>query len=282
MAAGTSRRRTIVASRITATATPMPNCLTVGSPLRTTPPQPARPAIATAVTSRARRRCPRNFTNAWRCDSTTGLASGPSRSRSSSPAPRRTRSRSARYAADEWRATHGCRKLAGSRDDLRPLADGRNRLRSPRHGRGCRRRRRCGRQRPARDPGGAGRPRERAAALRPALAGPAAVVTAVNGPGTQNGHIRNDTRDASRRMGGRWIGLICRRNCVASDRACTRVTLRNLHGKEAQMGTRGVDRCGAVLTDDAGPIPRRSQAYSPITHQRRGPQLRSPAYSAGT
>jgi hypothetical protein len=42
-------------------------------------------------------------------------------------------------------------------------------------------------------------------ALCPALAGSAAVVTAVNGPRTQIGHIRNDTRDASRRIGGRWI-----------------------------------------------------------------------------
>src|SRR6266550_1203111 len=65
--------------------------------------------------------------------------------------------------ADERSATHGCRKLDGSRDDLRTLADGRNRLRPPPHGRGCRRRRRCRRQRTARDPGGAGRPRERAA-----------------------------------------------------------------------------------------------------------------------
>ena len=35
MSAGTSRQRTTVASRITATASPIPNCLTVGSPLST-------------------------------------------------------------------------------------------------------------------------------------------------------------------------------------------------------------------------------------------------------
>ena len=30
---------------------------------------------------------------------------------------------------------------------------------------------------------------------------------------------------------------ICRRNCVASDRACTRVTAQNLHGKEGVNGS---------------------------------------------
>jgi hypothetical protein len=55
--------------------------------------------------------------------------------------------------------------------------------------------------------------------------------------GTQNGHIRNDTRDVLRRISGACNGLICRRNCVASDRACTRVTLQNLHGKEAVDGS---------------------------------------------
>jgi hypothetical protein len=56
-------------------------------------------------------------------------------------------------------------------------------------------------------------------------------------PRTQNGHIRNDTRDASRRIPDAWIGPICRRNCVADDRACTRVTPRNLHGKEGVGGS---------------------------------------------
>ena len=60
--------------------------------------------------------------------------------------------------------------------------------------------------------------------------------TTVSGPAThartQNGHIRNDTRDVSRRISGARSGPICRRNCVASDRACTRVTPQNLHGKE--------------------------------------------------
>jgi hypothetical protein len=49
---------------------------------------------------------------------------------------------------------------------------------------------------------------------------------------TQNGHIRNNTRDASRRIIETSVTPICRRNCVASDRACTRVTPGNLHGKE--------------------------------------------------
>jgi hypothetical protein len=54
---------------------------------------------------------------------------------------------------------------------------------------------------------------------------------------TQNGHIRNDTRDASRRIFRGRIRPICRENYVASDRACTRVTLRNLHGKEGVDGS---------------------------------------------
>jgi hypothetical protein len=56
-------------------------------------------------------------------------------------------------------------------------------------------------------------------------------------PRTQNGHIRNDTRDVSRRIRSAWIGLICRRNCAASDRACTRVTRLILHGKEGVDGS---------------------------------------------
>src|SRR6266545_6941050 len=54
---------------------------------------------------------------------------------------------------------------------------------------------------------------------------------------TQNGHIRNDTRDVSRRIVRRRIRLICRKNYVASDRTCTRVTPRNLHGKEGGDGS---------------------------------------------
>jgi hypothetical protein len=62
---------------------------------------------------------------------------------------------------------------------------------------------------------------------------------AVSGDGrrTQNGHIRNDTRDASRRILCGSTGAICRRNRVADHRACTRVTLRNLHGKEGVDGS---------------------------------------------
>jgi len=54
---------------------------------------------------------------------------------------------------------------------------------------------------------------------------------------TQNGHIRDDTRVVSRRIAiacDRWI---CRKNCVANDRACTRVTLLNFHGKEGVSGS---------------------------------------------
>jgi len=54
---------------------------------------------------------------------------------------------------------------------------------------------------------------------------------------TQNGHIRNDTPDASRRILGGSVGPICRENRVARDRACTCVTLRNLHGKEGVDGS---------------------------------------------
>jgi hypothetical protein len=64
-----------------------------------------------------------------------------------------------------------------------------------------------------------------------------AVVQTDDSPRTQNGHIRNDTRDVSRRIPDAWIGAICRRNCVASDRACTRVTLPNFHGKEGVDGS---------------------------------------------
>ena len=63
---------------------------------------------------------------------------------------------------------------------------------------------------------------------------------------TQNGHIRNDTRDVSRRMSSVSNDRICRRNRVADDRACTRVTPRNLHGKEGVDGSspsEGFEKC---------------------------------------
>ena len=59
----------------------------------------------------------------------------------------------------------------------------------------------------------------------------------VNNARTQNGHIRNDTRDVSRRISSPSNSGICRRNCVGSDRACTRVTPRDLHGKEGVSGS---------------------------------------------
>ena len=63
------------------------------------------------------------------------------------------------------------------------------------------------------------------------------VVRTDNKPRTQNGHIRNNTRDVLRRISGPSNGAICRRMCVASDRSCTRVTARNLHGKEGVDGS---------------------------------------------
>ena len=54
---------------------------------------------------------------------------------------------------------------------------------------------------------------------------------------TQNGHIRNDTRDVLRRIPDSSNGPTCRRNCVASDRVCPRVTLPNFHGKEGVDGS---------------------------------------------
>jgi hypothetical protein len=38
---------------------------------------------------------------------------------------------------------------------------------------------------------------------------------------TARGHIRNDTRGASRRIVDASLGAICRRKCAADDRACT-------------------------------------------------------------
>ena len=54
---------------------------------------------------------------------------------------------------------------------------------------------------------------------------------------TQNGHIRNDTRDVPRRISSACNSAICRKKYVASDRACTRVTLQNFHGKEGVDGS---------------------------------------------
>ena len=49
---------------------------------------------------------------------------------------------------------------------------------------------------------------------------------------TQNGHIRNDTRDVPRRISSACNSAIRRKKYVASDRACARVMLQNFHGKE--------------------------------------------------
>jgi hypothetical protein len=74
------------------------------------------------------------------------------------------------------------------------------------------------------------------------LAGSAApakrvVVTSNNSARTQNGHIRNNTRDVSRRIPATRIEPLCRGKYVARDRACTRVTPKNLHGKEGVDGS---------------------------------------------
>jgi hypothetical protein len=54
------------------------------------------------------------------------------------------------------------------------------------------------------------------------------VVKIINNTRTQSGHIRKNTRDASRRIRTAGNVLISRRNCVADDRGCPRVTLRNM------------------------------------------------------
>src|SRR6266540_1488686 len=67
--------------------------------------------------------------------------------------------------------------------------------------------------------------------------GTCSVVDVVNSTRTQNGHIRNDTRDVPRRISSAYNIAICRRNGVASDRACTRLPLQNFHGKEGVDGS---------------------------------------------
>jgi hypothetical protein len=64
----------------------------------------------------------------------------------------------------------------------------------------------------------------------------------VNNARTQNGHIRNDTRDVSRRSSSLSNSPICRRNCVGSDRACSRVN-----------GKQGV--CRGLPPVAGGPLP---------------------------
>jgi hypothetical protein len=54
---------------------------------------------------------------------------------------------------------------------------------------------------------------------------------------TQTGPMRNDTHDVSRRTSSAFNNEICRTNCVASDRGCTRVTLSKFHGKEGVDGS---------------------------------------------
>jgi hypothetical protein len=63
------------------------------------------------------------------------------------------------------------------------------------------------------------------------------VVSSDSRPRTQNGHIRNDTRDVSRRIAGPLERPICRRNDAADDRACPRIPFPNFHGKEGVDGS---------------------------------------------
>jgi len=56
------------------------------------------------------------------------------------------------------------------------------------------------------------------------LALPKGVVQEDSRPRTQNGHIRNDTRDAWRHVAAVRKGVICRDDGAAGARACTRVT----------------------------------------------------------
>src|SRR5829696_7065554 len=63
------------------------------------------------------------------------------------------------------------------------------------------------------------------------------VASSDNEARTQNGHIRNETGDVSRRISTACNSGICRRNRVADDRACTCVTRRNFHGKEGVDGS---------------------------------------------
>ena len=89
-----------------------------------------------------------------------------------------------------------------------------------------------------RDSRAAGRDRRRGAGRRTARGKPNHPVARTDdATRTQNGHIRNDTRDIPRRISSVPTRPICRRNCVASDRACTRVTPQNFHGKEGVDGS---------------------------------------------
>ena len=53
----------------------------------------------------------------------------------------------------------------------------------------------------------------------------------------RDGYIRPGTRGHARALETRLEDPICRRKCVASDRTCTRVRPRNLHGKEGVDGS---------------------------------------------
>ena len=69
---------------------------------------------------------------------------------------------------------------------------------------------------------------------------------------TQNGHIRNDTRDVSRRISGVPTRPICRRNCVANDRAMVRrgSTVR-VRQRALQNPCKSADLCSGRLADSA-------------------------------
>ena len=63
------------------------------------------------------------------------------------------------------------------------------------------------------------------------------VVRSDDGERTQNGHIRNDTHDVSRRISTAFNSSICRRKCVASDRACKPLPALHFYGKEGVDGS---------------------------------------------
>jgi hypothetical protein len=97
-----------------------------------------------------------------------------------------------------------------------------------------------------------------------------AVVKSDDGVRTQNGHIRNDTRDASQRILDVSFDPICRKNCAASDRECTRVTLLNLHGKEGVNGSSPLEgsakapEIGAFSFGSTCGLSNVSQVWSPL------------------
>jgi hypothetical protein len=95
---------------------------------------------------------------------------------------------------------------------------------------------------------------------------------------TQNGHIRNDTRDVPRRISRACNSAICRKKYVASDRACTRVTLQNFHPKEG-VGVLTGHTCGPARRRDLGQRRRQRPRRSASSHAPR-PSRGEPAFAS--